>query len=169
MKKIVKTKIKEKLPRLFAIIFYGLSWGDTHYVAVYTSISKNVFPKYENVSLTFVPLGDEDLHATENRYSFFEDFLLVYNCTINNVVALIWGNEKPYCSFARHIETRFIACHRRHFNLPPKKFFNEYLEITEKVYDLIHRLSYQIASVKLRVLPHQKQKIHSNKRQRCFL
>lgn len=90
--------------------------------------------------------------------------LSVCDCNIDKVVALVGNHENTNCTFARCIEPTFAGCHSHRFILAFKDILKEHADITVIVHGLMHRLSYQIPSAKLRMLTLLLPKMHNDKR-----
>jgi hypothetical protein len=161
----VQQKIRHLLPEVFALVFDGWTFDQTHYSGIFATFPYQEYESgYKKVLLLFSPMTDKESLRANAHVSFFEFILGFYNKTWENVAALIDDNCSTNKSFAGKAKSYFIGCESHRFNLAVKVHLEKYKHLLKKINNIMSKLKNLIPAAKLRAHTHLKAKTRNTTR-----
>lgn len=116
-------KCSSKLPDEFAIVFNGWSAGDTHHVAIFTTLPSERSWGIATPLLAMSPIGDEDYQGSKSPYAFFNFVITEAIKKLTNCISARVGNscitKRPPL---RKFDWKFVGCYSHWFNLAVRDY-----------------------------------------------
>lgn len=146
----VETKISEKLPDSFALVFDIWSHGTTRYVVSFPSCVQENASCREDALFELLPLENEaDTGAFEHK-NLLEFVLSVYNKGICNAVALIGDNVSTTKSLSFLCGCRFVGCASHRVNLAVKDIWDGNSDLIDDIDMIMPKLRPLIPAARMR-------------------
>lgn len=105
MKRHFEGKIKEILLSRFAVVFDGLSTGKTYYIKGFATYPSLYAIRYKKILLRLSSMEEETTENAREQYECLVFVLLVYDCDMTSVVALIENKISTIREFSRMLGT----------------------------------------------------------------
>lgn len=143
---VVEAKITDSLPDVFALVFDGLTEGDTHQVAILATYPSEDFKwSYEKVVLGCAPLREEELLNAQVHCEDISFELSIFSRALTNVCTLIGDSCTSNVYIGNLVQEMFPNCffigcpsHRIHWAV--EDLLQPYKPVIDKVNGLMKKL-----------------------------